>query len=611
MAWSTYVVSGVFCLFIAVLISNLTDVARRLNDPLSELTPLEREYYEVALRSGDGGGGSRAMKMKLIRPLWRHGQRYSLLCFLSESSRMPSSFNVTQLRQDKALLVEKKDLVYDADTLTSKSSYIDLEIISMQEEKERRLLGKRTSNNNNGGVGGGVISSVASASLWHKLQHNSSSIYLHIAILTDAEVEVVTQQMVQQGRVLYAAIHMIKRDALPRSFRARYLLSDVLGETWADKLDTQRNALAANKQQQHAFWKPEVCVRLVCDWTVYPRELFPQEFKTTMTAGGGGEKYMPAIYADELGLTSDRYVALNASVNVLPLRISYQGMSLARWMMLMHLEESLAQQKELGFSQKDLDDVRHLLADTQTWLLGVTIFASLLHCLFEFLAFKSDIAFWAKAGSLGGLSLRAVVIDLVSQFVVFLFLIDQDTSLLVLVPAGLGVCIQAWKAHRAWSVSTTIKGQEQQQQPQQQPQQQQQQELERVSLEADAFATRHMMLFFGPLLLGVAAKSLVFDKHTGWYSWILSSVVSGVYAFGFALMTPQLYINWKLKSVSHLPWTYLCYKATNTFIDDLFAFVIKMPTMHRVACFRDDIVFGVYVWQRWTYSVDNERPMEK
>ena len=52
-------------------------------------------------------------------------------------------------------------------------------------------------------------------------------------------------------------------------------------------------------------------------------------------------------------------------------------------------------------------------------------------------------------------------------------------------------------------------------------------------------------------------------------------------------MTPQLFINYKLKSVAHLPWRMLSYKALNTFIDDMFAFVIKMPTMYRIGCFRD------------------------
>lgn len=50
---------------------------------------------------------------------------------------------------------------------------------------------------------------------------------------------------------------------------------------------------------------------------------------------------------------------------------------------------------------------------------------------------------------------------------------------------------------------------------------------------------------------------------------------------GFIVMTPQLFINYKKKSVAALPWRMLFYRTLNTFIDDLFAFVIKMPTMHR------------------------------
>ena len=49
------------------------------------------------------------------------------------------------------------------------------------------------------------------------------------------------------------------------------------------------------------------------------------------------------------------------------------------------------------------------------------------------------------------------------------------------------------------------------------------------------------------------------------------------------------------------------YKAFNTFIDDLFAFIITMPTAHRVACFRDDIVFLIYLYQRYLYPVDKTR----
>lgn len=76
-------------------------------------------------------------------------------------------------------------------------------------------------------------------------------------------------------------------------------------------------------------------------------------------------------------------------------------------------------------------------------------------------------------------------------------------------------------------------------------------------------------------------------------------MVNGVYAFGFLFMLPQLFVNYKLKSVAHLPWRSFMYKAFNTFIDDVFAFIITMPTAHRVACFRDDAVFLIYLYQRW------------
>ena len=42
--------------------------------------------------------------------------------------------------------------------------------------------------------------------------------------------------------------------------------------------------------------------------------------------------------------------------------------------------------------------------------------------------------------------------------------------------------------------------------------------------------------------------------------------------------------------MASLPWKAFTYKAFNTFIDDVFAFIITMPTSHRLACFRDDVV---------------------
>lgn len=54
----------------------------------------------------------------------------------------------------------------------------------------------------------------------------------------------------------------------------------------------------------------------------------------------------------------------------------------------------------------------------------------------------------------------------------------------------------------------------------------------------------------------------------------------------------------------------MTYKFLNTFIDDLFAFTIKMPLLHRLATLRDDVIFFVYLYQAWAYKVDYSRVNE-
>ena len=96
------------------------------------------------------------------------------------------------------------------------------------------------------------------------------------------------------------------------------------------------------------------------------------------------------------------------------------------------MASSLQAQKEVfGFQDKDIDDMRRLITDTKMWLLGLTMLASTLHLLFEFLAFKSDISFWKQNKSLRGLSVSAIAAEFVFQLIILLFLVEDNTSLLV------------------------------------------------------------------------------------------------------------------------------------------------------------------------------------
>jgi Cleft lip and palate transmembrane protein 1 (CLPTM1) len=135
-------------------------------------------------------------------------------------------------------------------------------------------------------------------------------------------------------------------------------------------------------------------------------------------------------------------------------------------------------------------------------------------------------------------------------------------------------------------------------------------ETEEKTKEYDAVAFKYLYMIAVPLLLAYAGYSLKYETHKSWYSFIIATLVGSVYAYGFLMMVPSLYINYRLKSVAHMPARAMTYKFLNTFIDDLFAFTIKMPTLHRLATLRDDVIFFVYLYQSYKYKVDYTRVNE-
>jgi hypothetical protein len=194
-----------------------------------------------------------------------------------------------------------------------------------------------------------------------------------------------------------------------------------------------------------------------------------------------------------------------------------------------------------------------------------------------------------------------MIVNAFFSLVILLYLADNDTSFMVLMSNGVGLVIEVWKISKAitikweggkieWVESQSYK--------------------KSKTKEYDEIATSHLLFVTMPLVAGYGLYSLYYQKHKGWYSWILNTLVGFIYMFGFVMMTPQLFINYKLQSVAHLNWRTMSYKSINTFIDDLFAFVIKMPIMHRLACLRDDVIFFIFLYQRYKYKVDYTRVNE-
>lgn len=239
-------------------------------------------------------------------------------------------------------------------------------------------------------------------SMWDSIVHKNSTLYIHTSIFNERLGDD------HKGANLIASTPLTKEIPPTVVKPKRYLLGDVFdfvdgGESEEEK----RRWLVSNERFEKKIdvqhWKPMIMSKVVPDAALYPMEYAGLLAGRMLRTQDGYVVYRPGLSADEMSMTSDKYVELNSTVSYLELKLGFGKISPERDRLITHMEKSLEAQKELGFSQTDLDDVRRLISDTNVVLLGVTVFASTLHLLFELLAFKSEVTFWNENTDLKGL----------------------------------------------------------------------------------------------------------------------------------------------------------------------------------------------------------------
>ncbi|KAL3818770.1 hypothetical protein ACJIZ3_004675 [Penstemon smallii] len=355
-----------------------------------------------------------------------------------------------------------------------------------------------------------------------------------------------------------------------------------------------------------SYWKPNVTINLVDDFTRYPQNAVPPNIAPYLNVEPSTGNFYPTIVFNEFWLLRDKLIAINETVNELPLNLEVGPISMTKWQLFLQIDQSFQIHRSYGsMLDGEADELKRVFLEGNPYLLAITMAVSMLHSVFDFLAFKNDIQFWNKNKSMEGLSAKSVVVNFFCQLIVFLYLLDNDTSWMILASSGVGCCIEFWKIGKAMHIEIDRSGRI----PMLRFRNRDSYATNKTK-EYDDLAMKYLTYVLFLLAVGFSVYSLMYETHKSWYSWILSSLTSCVYMFGFIMMCPQLFINYKLQSVAHLPWRQMTYKFLNTIIDDLFAFVIKMPTLHRLSVFRDDLIFLIYIYQRWKYPVDKKRVNE-
>ena len=380
------------------------------------------------------------------------------------------------------------------------------------------------------------------------------------------------------------------------------VVDDVVEEVVEKVVEKVESGEETGEEELVAYWVPQMDVKMVMDQTGYPSiESVQEPIRSMYTFSEEKDRYEPPLYVNAFWVLESSYVVVNETVEEVELAMSFGPQSLLWWIMGQQMQTSMETQSTLSGAGQ-LDEFRRILLETNPWLLALTATVSLLHMVFDMLAFKNDVQHWRQKKSMQGMSVKTLFVNLIFQVIILLYLLENETSWMILFSMGAGILIEAWKIQKAvivgwdpkyrWYFPVTF--------------------TDRATYVSetkkyDDLAFGYLAYIVYPAIAGFALYSLLYRTHKSWYSFVLGTAVSFVYAFGFAMMWPVVFINYRLKTVAHLPFRMFMYKALSTTIDDVFAFVISMPLAHRIACFRDDIVFAVILYQRWIYPTDPNR----
>ncbi|XP_071832660.1 putative lipid scramblase CLPTM1 isoform X2 [Apostichopus japonicus] len=315
------------------------------------------------------------------------------------------------------------------------------------------------------------------------------------------------------------------------------------GETDASP-DLIKSAETEGPVQILSHWHPNLTIALVDDHTPFREGSVPQPLDKLMTFYNGD--YYPIIFVNDYWNLNSDYMPINQTTPELTLELTFTPMS------LMKLQFYAAQTMKNQWStllgeaggqgdDEEEDGLKRAMLDTNPYLLGLTFVVSIVHSVFEFLAFKNDIQFWNNRKSLEGLSVRSVFFGVFQSLVVLLYIMDNDTNFVVKVGVFVGLLIDCWKITKVCTVKfdrnemlfgfipkLTFTDKESY--------------TASATKEYDMQAFKYLSWLLYPLLGCYAVYALLYQEHKGWYSFVLNMLYGFLLTFGFIMMTPPLFV---------------------------------------------------------------------
>jgi hypothetical protein len=154
-------------------------------------------------------------------------------------------------------------------------------------------------------------------------------------------------------------------------------------------------------------------------------------------ATGQNGWYYPVMFVNTFWQLKTHMTTLNSTVTRLPLHINLNNFANWKFSMIASIDEGAKQTARQaaqgqaspgGGDGSEFEMIKEVLLDTNIYLLSTTVVVSIMHMIFEMLAFKSDISHYRNKKNNVGISVRSILGNVFMQGVIFLYLMDNNEN---------------------------------------------------------------------------------------------------------------------------------------------------------------------------------------
>ena len=337
--------------------------------------------------------------------------------------------------------------------------------------------------------------------------------------------------------------------------------------------------------------------------------------KVPMTVNTQKMEYVPIIALSDFWSMDSELSPINKTSSgffnfTLYLSFNYIRSFFFSNMLGIQINEKMMYEKFSISGTKDI--LVELIRNNSTFYLIILFTVNTLHTIFSYLGFSSDISYYKNLKKLDGVYTKYIFFNIFYMFITFIYILLQGANFLVKIELFISFVIEFWKLKKIFKISLDIKNC-----PYiiklEYKKTFETEEARDYESEAVDMMVKYMLLPIGVIYLGYRvyyySDNIIKNNWRSVVIFIIEYIYFLLNVFGFILLTPQIYLNYKLKSVEHLPMRAMTYKFLNTIIDDLYAFAVKSPLLYRIFCFRDDVIFVIYIYQIFKYRKNNRKDM--